>query len=271
MTPPSSPTALLLPGMGLNASFFPNIGLPTVFPDWGPIPLGNDGTLPSTATTRMEVYRSALDDALARSPNWRDGPRIVLAHSFGGMLALDWVLYHGCRGPARLDGLVLIGTTAGPMYETARVRLARFGRRELRLGISRFMPFWNLPATTRTVKRLFCRGSLGVCPVDFSSLGSTSDFAIDSGVWRNTDWRAMRSFRLAMQGFDVRHRLSEIDVPTIVLHGTDDPLFATQLAEDLAGGIHGAELRLIRRAGHGLPLSHPGEITRAVRDCLEFG
>lgn len=260
-----TPVALLLPGMGLNSSIFPDLGIATIAPDWSAVPLGADGTGIGTAA-RMRAYQTALDDRLSLSREWETGHRIMVAHSFGGMLALDWLLAHDSRGLARIDGLVLIATTAGPMYDSVRVRLARLGGRELRLGISKLMPFWNLPVTTRTVKRLFCRGTLATSPVDFGALPSTSDLAIDWGVWHNTDWRAMRSFRLAMQGFDVRKRLGKIDTRTIVLHGTDDPLFATSVAEDLAGGIRGAELRLVPGAGHGLPLSHPEDVRKAVRD-----
>ncbi len=265
-----TPVALLLPGMGLNSSIFPDLGIATIAPDWSTVPLGADGTGIGTGATRMRAYQTALDDRLSLSREWETGHRIVVAHSFGGMLALDWLLSHDSRGLARIDGLVLIATTAGPMYESVRVRLARIGDHELRLGISKLMPFWNLPVTTRTVKRLFCRGTLATSPVDFGALPSSSDLAIDLGVWRNTDWRAMRSFRLAMRGFDVRKRLGKIDARTVVLHGTHDPLFAKSVAEDLANGIRGAELRLVPGAGHGLPLSHPAEVMRAVRDASTF-
>ena len=73
-----------------------------------------------------------------------------------------------------------------------------------------------------------------------------------------------------MKGFDVRTRLHEIHVPTIVLHGTADSLFALRTAEKLAAGLPRAELRVVEGAGHGLPLTHGGEVVRAVRDLADW-
>jgi pimeloyl-ACP methyl ester carboxylesterase len=48
-------------------------------------------------------------------------------------------------------------------------------------------------------------------------------------------------------------RLGEIRVPTLVVHGTEDPLFPPPNAEALAGGIPGATLLLLPGVGHELP------------------
>lgn len=50
-----------------------------------------------------------------------------------------------------------------------------------------------------------------------------------------------------------RERLGEIRVPTLVLHGTEDPLFPIGHAEALAREIPGARLVRIERMGHELP------------------
>ena len=78
----------------------------------------------------------------------------------------------------------------------------------------------------------------------------------------------MRSFRFVMGGFDVRERLQEIAVPTIVLQGTDDSLFETADARFLSQQLPNAELRLIPGAGHALPVTHGNEVVLAVRDLL---
>lgn len=46
--------------------------------------------------------------------------------------------------------------------------------------------------------------------------------------------------------------LSSITAPTLVVHGTEDPLFPPAHAEALAGMIPGAQLRLVPGMGHGL-------------------
>ncbi len=263
-----SVAALILPGMTLNATVFPDVGVPTVAPDFNRLRLGRDGSTATLAERRMGVYAEMLDALLRASDIWSVPHRIAVAHSFGGMLALWWLLNHRDGDSARVDALVLIATTAGPMYDRARFRLVRLWDREWRIGIRRLMPLWNRAFVTRAVKRLVCGGRLDTESVDFRAHPITSDLALDLAGWRNTDWQAMRSYRLALAGFDVRERLGEIAVPTIILHGTEDTLFDSETARDLARGLPNAELRFIPGAGHALPLTHGGDVVRAVRDVL---
>lgn len=57
---------------------------------------------------------------------------------------------------------------------------------------------------------------------------------------------------LALAG-DLRPRLAKIHVPTLVVHGTDDPLIPPACGEDTAASIQGARLMLIEGMGHDLP------------------
>jgi pimeloyl-ACP methyl ester carboxylesterase len=50
-----------------------------------------------------------------------------------------------------------------------------------------------------------------------------------------------------------RARLGEIAAPTLVIHGTDDPLFPPAHGEALAREIPGARLLLVDGLGHELP------------------
>ncbi|MBI4420429.1 MAG: alpha/beta hydrolase, partial [Gemmatimonadetes bacterium] len=210
-----------------------------------------------------DFYVELLTDRLRKDAAWDVPRRIVVAHSFGGMLALQWWLAHQGRGLARVDGMVLIATTAGPMYDVARLRIARLGALEWRIPVKRIARLWNRPVVTVMMKRLLS-GGLGATPVDFQTLPSKTDVAVDVAGWRNTDWRAMRSFRLALFGFDVRNRLAEIGVPAMVLHGTDDLLFPAAVGRALSSGLLRGELRLVPQAGHALPLTHGEEVRRAV-------
>lgn len=51
----------------------------------------------------------------------------------------------------------------------------------------------------------------------------------------------------------VRGRLGDIRAPTLVLHGTEDPLFPIAHGEALAAGIPGAHLLLLAGMGHEVP------------------
>jgi len=113
------------------------------------------------------------------------------------------------------------------------------------------------------VKQLVC-GDLAVERVDFRELPDPTDVALDIAGWCNTDWRAMRSYRIAMEGFDVRADLPRLSVPTIVLHGTRDTLLPLSAGEELAAALPSAAFWPIKGAGHGLPLTHGDRVQQAV-------
>ncbi len=54
-------------------------------------------------------------------------------------------------------------------------------------------------------------------------------------------------------GGDRRPKLATIKAPTMVLHGTDDPLVPVAGGRDTAENIAGAELRIVPGMGHDLP------------------
>jgi pimeloyl-ACP methyl ester carboxylesterase len=65
---------------------------------------------------------------------------------------------------------------------------------------------------------------------------------------------------------DWRERLSSIDVPTLVIHGTADPLFAVEHGEALADEIPRARLVTLEGAGHML---HPADWETVAQAILE--
>ena len=71
-----------------------------------------------------------------------------------------------------------------------------------------------------------------------------------------------------VDGSDIeRARLAEITAPTLVVHGTADPLFPAAHGEALAREIPGAELLLIDGLGHEFPRwAYPtGSLTKMLR------
>jgi len=63
--------------------------------------------------------------------------------------------------------------------------------------------------------------------------------------------------------------LAGIDVPTLVLGGEDDAPAPVSELERLARGIRGAELKIVRRAGHFAAFEQADEVGRIVREFLE--
>ena len=73
----------------------------------------------------------------------------------------------------------------------------------------------------------------------------------------------------ACDRFELSPRLREIEVPTLVLVGNEDKMTPERFSEELAAGIPGAELKVIRGAGHMLPLEKPEQTAQVVRGFLE--
>jgi pimeloyl-ACP methyl ester carboxylesterase len=63
-----------------------------------------------------------------------------------------------------------------------------------------------------------------------------------------------------------RERLDEIDVPTLVVHGTDDPVLPHEHGVALAKEISGAELVTLERTGHELPRRVWDVVISAIHD-----
>jgi pimeloyl-ACP methyl ester carboxylesterase len=263
------PVLLLLPGMTLNATVFPDIGVATVSPDFTRLVVGPDGSSEEPIRRRMSYYCDLLAEELRQSERWQAGwPRIVVGHSFGGMLALEWLTARRGDPLARIEGLVLVSTTAGPMFDAARLRLGELLGRELRIPVRPLVRLWNHRGLTRWLAAVLSpNGRLE--RVDFRRLESRSDFRVGLAGWINTDWRARRSFRIAMEGFDVRNRLRDLDIPVIVLHGTKDTYFPIGVAEELARSLPRGRLEVVEGAAHLLPLTHPEAVEAAIRELLE--
>ena len=71
---------------------------------------------------------------------------------------------------------------------------------------------------------------------------------------RTTDIRAaLTNHDLIDPGDPPRRRLEELAIPTVVIHGRDDPLFPFEHGQALAEAIPSAELLLLEGVGHELP------------------
>jgi pimeloyl-ACP methyl ester carboxylesterase len=87
-------------------------------------------------------------------------------------------------------------------------------------------------------------------PFDEEAIRDVAGHAFD----RTTNVASSMTNHHAMDGGDRwRERLGELDVPTLVIHGTDDPVLPYGHALALAKEIRGAELLALVQTGHELP------------------
>ncbi|MDB5761829.1 MAG: alpha/beta hydrolase [Herminiimonas sp.] len=76
-------------------------------------------------------------------------------------------------------------------------------------------------------------------------------------------WRHIAA--IAVTG-DLRSRLANITAPTLVLHGSDDPLVPPEAGKDTAANIKGATLLIVEGMGHDLPPSLFELVAGAIAD-----
>ena len=83
-------------------------------------------------------------------------------------------------------------------------------------------------------------------------------------VYRARDFAAVRNHELIDDGDRSRGPLSAIAAPTLVIHGTEDPMFPLEHGEALADAVPGARLLALEGAGHGIERADWETIARAV-------
>jgi pimeloyl-ACP methyl ester carboxylesterase len=176
---------------------------------------------------------------------------VVVGHSIGGMIALEYALRNARSKRPKIEGLVLLNTTYAPAVETltggaALARLERATRRPLDFVGSQSQRIDSLRKVIKPSDAIFWT-------VAFAAFGPNSsprqiDFAYDMLAETPADviFDVIKSFR----DFDVRDRLSEVTVPTLVIGGTHDRLTVCKASEYIASQIPKAELQLLDGCGH---------------------
>jgi pimeloyl-ACP methyl ester carboxylesterase len=164
--------------------------------------------------------------------------------SMGGALAQQVALAH----PDRVDSLVLISTSPAvpcgaelpPMSEDLRAYFAAEVPR----------PDWAERAAVIDYIVDYERRLEGAEYFDEAHVRALVERIVD----RTTDVAAsMTNHALAEEGEPARGRLDEIAAPTLVIHGTADPLFPYGHGEALAREIPRAELLPLAGVGHQVP------------------
>lgn len=161
---------------------------------------------------------------------------IIIGHSMGGAIALTLALDWNCA-----SGLVLIATGARLRVAPAILETARDNPRAAIDLLTRLV--WSPGADPALVAH-----------------GRQTLLSTAGALWGDF---------LACDRFDMRARLSEIRVPTLVIVGSADQMTPVQHAHFLASHIAGARLQVIAGAGHMVILEKPAEVARLI--CSHFG
>jgi proline iminopeptidase len=187
---------------------------------------------------------------------------VVLGHSFGGNVALEYAL----RYPKSLTRLVLINTGGDQWWvnQNAPQLLAKRGYSPSTVQAARrfyngqFTPGEFLPIYVKFSKAYDYHFSI-LSIIKLVGSGHSPKFQPEALIF---------GYSHALQGWTVMDRLSEIQAPTLILAGRYDFLFPTEHQVALAAGIPHARLEIIECAGHSPHMEQPAEVLRLIRDFL---
>ena len=180
-----------------------------------------------------------------------DAPAVV-AHDFGGAVALRAHLLHG----ASYERLALVDAVTHRPWGTGLFRLAR-DHEEV---------FAQLPAA---VHEGLVRGYVGTA----SRRGLTEE-ALSAYVapWLGADGQPALYRQMAQgdQRFtdDLEHRYAEVTVPVLVCWGTEDAWLPPARGEQLAAALPTAELHWLEGAGHLAQEDAPAQLAARLTEFL---
>ena len=173
-------------------------------------------------------------DALAKTLDAR--PFALLGHSFGGIVALHFALAH----PELLTHLILVCTPASHDYiqdveDALPAKLERDALAEL-----------GSLQDSKPSDYVMRRSLELLAPIYFHDPARVSELRLDS-VQFGPDTQAVWD---SLEGFDLRPKLSEIQVPTLVIAGDSDLSVTPERARETADALPHSKLLVIKNSGH---------------------
>jgi pimeloyl-ACP methyl ester carboxylesterase len=264
---------LLVMGLGMQMIYWPD-GLLAEFADAG-FTVARFDNRDSGASTHLTWLGAPSLPALVAAP------RLVAPYRISDMAA-DAVAVLDALG---WDSAHVLGTSLGGMVAQA-VAIEHPERvRSLTSLVSTPAPWLGLPtrrgaaallappahnpdeAAERAVATFRVIGSPGY-PLDEDWLRAYARRAFARGAAAGADAGSpRRQLAAAMASPSRVSGLRGLRVPTLVVHGEDDPLIRPAAGRATARAVPGAQLLTFRGMGHNLPAALWSEVVAAVREC----
>ena len=188
-------------------------------------------------------------DYVAFAADQLDGPAAVVGCSFGGRVALELALAR----PELVDRLVLVAPGLGSWdwSEEAQAGFAEeeeaLVRGDLEAAAAQQAEMWLAPAAADEVRDL---------TVSMTIRSYEQQLPMDGKV--RSSWPQPSA----------EDRVGELDVPTLVVVGSEDLPDLRAICARLAAEIRGARLDVVEGAGHLPGLERPDELNRLLLDFL---
>ncbi|MFZ0042612.1 MAG: alpha/beta hydrolase [Solirubrobacteraceae bacterium] len=188
----------------------------------------------------------------------------VVGHSLGAMSIAAWAEHHNVR--ARVRAAALLNTGFGDLVtghrlfgELAAKWLNNPWASELVLGSSAPLPGFSSPAQQWLLR--YCA---------FGPGARAGDVAFYERMLLECPPDVRSACAKAMFEMDLWEAVTRLDVPTLVLTGTDDRLTPPAHSERIAEALPDlAALVELPRTGHMSPLERPDEVSRALAELVD--
>ena len=177
---------------------------------------------------------------------------IVVGHSLGGMAVISMATSR--QMSARVSGLVLAATTSGPVnkLQALTALTARIERRWERLGDAPDPWIQRIGANSAGVRLAFGRHP------------SSLHMELTRAMFEAIPDRTLHDLLRAVANFDVSSRLSEVDVPALVVVGSLDRLTPPGLSRRMVSVLPDAELVVLKGCGHMVMLERRQAMSDAI-------
>ncbi|MGY6026571.1 alpha/beta fold hydrolase [Streptomyces spinosirectus] len=222
------------------------------------------GTGPVTIDRLGRDLRHVLESTAPR------GPVVLVGHSMGGMAIMALAAAHPDLFGARITGVALLSTSAGQLNGTP-MGLPPTAARLLHFTLGAGLPVLaRLPRTVDTVRRRtgplafhVTRPLLYRAPVDATAARVTVL------AMSRVPIATVAAYYPALMGHDQLGALPTLGrCPTLIAVGAGDQITPASHSATLATRIAAAELAVVPRASHLLPLERPDVVNRLLLTLL---
>ncbi len=169
---------------------------------------------------------------------------VIGGHSMGGLIVEE--LYR--EAPQRFAGMILIDTVAAAAPTIEKAEWIGYGVQATEQGVPSILP--NIVPTLLTGTTLLNTPSVGTAIDDIIAEASVA------GAQGGAETLVLRPDYTAL--------LPTIAVPTLVLEGVDDGVYAFPVAQQIQAAIKGSTLALIPNAGHVSIFEQPAAANQAI-------
>jgi pimeloyl-ACP methyl ester carboxylesterase len=181
---------------------------------------------------------------------------IVVGHSMGGMALMQFCADHEEVLRRRVAGLVFLSTFSKAPPAMARLmRPAADGGRPQPVIPPRLAPHFSFPPSDLSF--LIARRSFGKRP-------SPTHVRVARTMHASLEREASYLSWMGICLHDATESLSRIDLPSVVVVGTEDRLTPVAEAQKLAGHIPGSQLIVVPDLGHMIMLEDPDRLAEVI-------